>query len=112
MENKEAKKLVSQFLKLKCIPVGAYGRSSHDSTYNDLDFLTFRSLTELYDDIYKLYDHIEVFRNGNKYMQVVLNEKYTIDIWHTTKEDFYRDYLMRTLTKEKVIYINKFLKNA
>ena len=43
ISNNEAKKLVSIFGKLGCLPVGSYGRDSHQENYNDLDFITFKS---------------------------------------------------------------------
>lgn len=111
IDNKKAKKYVSQFNKIGLLPVGSYGRSSHEKDYNDLDFITFESLKEIYVLILAIYPKatIEVFKMGEKYLQVVINGD-VIDIWKTDRDNFDTVYLERTLTKEKRIYISKFLK--
>ena len=110
ISNYEAKKIVSVFGKAGAIVTGSYGRSSHENEYKDLDFITLKSLNDIYKAISNKFDKIEVLKNGNKYMSLVLDDKYNIDIWHTTKSDFYKTYMLRTLSKEKIIYINKILK--
>ena len=110
IDNKTAHKLVSFFSKARCIVVGSYARSSHENEYNDLDFVTLKSLNDVYNEISNKFDKIEVLKNGNKYMSIILDEQYNIDIWHTSKSDFYKTYMTRTLTKEKLMYINKILK--
>ena len=44
-------------------------------------------------------------------MSLLLDDKYNIDIWKTNKENFYKTYMTRTLPAEKLIYINKLLKD-
>ena len=110
INNKEAHRLVSIFSKAGCIVTGSYGRSSHENEYKDIDFVTLKSLNDVYNTILNKFDKIEVLKNGNKYMSLILDEKYNIDIWHTSKSDFYKTYMTRTLNKEKLIYINKILK--
>ena len=110
INNKEAHKLVSIFGKAGCIVTGSYARSSHENEYKDLDFVTLKQLNNVYNEIYGKFDKIEVLKNGNKYMSLLLNSKYNVDIWYTSKSDFYKTYMSRYLTKEKLIYINKILK--
>ena len=49
--NKTARYFVSLFGIAGCIVVGSYARSSHEPSYKDLDFISFRSLNKVYDDI-------------------------------------------------------------
>jgi len=111
INNKDAHKLVSIFGKAGCIVTGSYARSSHENEYKDIDFITLKPLNDIYKEISNKFDKIEVLKNGNKYMSLLLDGKYNIDIWYSTKSDFYKTYMLRTLAKEKLIYINKILKN-
>ncbi len=104
--NKDAKKLVSHYAMLNLIPVGAYGRSSHDEFYNDLDFLTFENINPINLNIDKILSH------GSQYLSFIDKNGYHIDIWKTSRDTFYKDYVNRTLPKEKIIYLNKLLKKV
>ena len=107
--NKTAHHFVSLFGIAGCVVVGSYARSSHESSYQDLDFISLRSLNKVYNDIKNHFDKIEILKKGTKYMQLLINEKYHVDIWYSSKSDFYKTYLTRTLPKEKIIYLNKAL---
>lgn len=111
ISNDEAKKLVKIFAKYKCLPVGSYGRSSNEESYKDLDFITFEPLNQIYKLISNDFDSIENVKLGNKYMNITLNNKYHIDLWYTTKKDFWKIYMTRTIESGKLIYINKFIKD-
>lgn len=110
IDNKTAKKFNSQMLKFGCLPVGSYSRDSTLPFYNDLDYITFRNLNDVYKDIYNTYDNLAVVKQGNKYMQIII-DGYQLDFWHGKKNNFYRDYLNHSIKTEKLIFINKFLKN-
>ena len=110
MDNKTAHNLVSIFSKIKCIPVGSYGRSSHDPLYKDLDFVTLESLSKIKIVVERLFQDMKIVRSGEKYLSLLINNKYKVDIWKTTKEEFYKTYMTRILDKKKLIYINKVLK--
>jgi len=109
INNKAAKQYVSKLGKIGLIPVGSYGRSSHEESYKDLDFLSFKDLSEVYDYIFLNYKVKEVMKSGNKFIQVKLQNDNIIDVWKTSKDTFYEDYLSRILTKEKMIYIYKMI---
>ena len=118
LTNKEAKKLASYLGKIGCIPVGSYGRNSHlgektnDKVYGDFDVLTFKPLTEIYKKISEKFEKIETIVNGSKFMSLKLDDKYQVDVWHVeTKEKFWETYSRHVIEKNKLIYINKFLKN-
>jgi len=110
MDNKTAHHLVSIFTKLKCIPVGSYGRNSHEPHYKDLDFVTSESLAKIRILVDKLFTNVKIVRNGKKYLSLLINHKYKVDIWKTNDDDFYKTYMTRILPKKKLIYINKVLK--
>jgi hypothetical protein len=117
LTNKEAKKLASYLGKIGCIPVGSYGRNSHlgegtnEKVYGDFDALTLKPLTEVYKKIHDKFDQIEVLMNGTKYMSLYLDNHIQLDIWKTDKENFWETYSRHIIEKNKLIYINKFLKN-
>lgn len=111
IDNKTAHKLSSFFGKIGCIPVGSYGRSSHDESYGDFDVLTFKPLSTVYDAIKDKYDSIEIISYGPKFMSLLLDNKIQVDVWKTEKDNFWESYGRHTIQKDKLIYINKFLKN-
>ncbi len=111
INNKEAHKLVQIFGVLGCIPGGSYSRDSKQLIFTDLDFLTFRNLSDLTKDVKNLFgNHVIVSKSGLKYVVFIIDGKH-IDVWKTTKLTFWEDYSRRSIKKEKLIYINKFLKN-
>ena len=112
LTNKEAKKLASFMGKIGCIPVGSYGRDSHQESYGDFDVLTFKPLTEIYKKVAEKYNQIEPIVNGTKYMSLLLDNKIQLDVWHVeSKDKFWETYSRHVIEKNKLIYINKFLKN-
>lgn len=111
IDNKQAKKLASFFGKIGCIPVGSYGRSSHEESYGDFDVLTFKPLVDIYKIITDKYSKVEVNSFGTKFMSLVLDGNIQVDVWRTTKNEFWESYSRHTIEKNKLIYINKFLKN-
>ena len=58
------------------------------------------------------FEKIEPIVNGSKFMSLKLDDKYQVDVWHVeTKEKFWETYSRHVIEKNKLIYINKFLKN-
>lgn len=100
--NKISKQIVSVLKSRNTVPVGSFGRDSKLENYKDLDFLTTNSLSDMLNYAKRKWD-IKIIKNGKQYISFKIDDKYQVDIWHTTKENFLKDYIKRYLPKHKVI---------
>lgn len=107
IKNQDIKNLLKHFKYF--VPVGSYARNTHLKEYKDLDLLTFKNLEDVLDDLEEYYNDVKILRKGKKHISLLINNN-QIDIWRTTKETFYKDYLNRFLITHQVININRFLK--
>ena len=104
---KLCKKIIS--LLPKTISAGSYARD-HDrrQLYRDLDLVSMLSAQQII-NILSLNYKIEVLKHGNKYIDLLLNDKYRINVWLCNKTNFYKIYLNHYLKKEHLITIHKKL---
>jgi DNA polymerase/3'-5' exonuclease PolX len=74
--------------------------------YNDIDFLSFKPLKEVIQDIIIIYPNLEIVRNGNLYIDLIINGIH-INVWKVNKNNYLFMKLSHDYSKYFVINMRK-----